>query len=413
MPAPDRVPDRFAAHPDARLSGPDGPSALTAADAPAVIGETPCTAAIAAALYRAALGLPFRIGAPDLPPPDRGARPAFETLTSGSTGAPRRIRRSQRSWCASFAVNARIFAITPGTRTAVLGRMVHSLSLYGALEGACLGAETHLLAALRPDAQHRALSDRAVEILYATPAQLRRLAEAAGTPLPALRLILVGGSKLDLTLRAALAVLAPRAVIREFYGAAEASFVTLTDATTPEGSVGRPYPQVQLSIRNPEGTDLPRTAVGEVWVRSPYLCDRYADRRHLPPLKRRGWLSVGEMGWLDHDGNLHLAGRAGRMVTVADQNVFPEEIETFLATLPGVTRAVVLPKPDLMRGHVLIAVCTGDPAQEDAILRAARARLGPLKAPRRIHWRGDWPETPSGKPDLTRLAAEVPPGSPP
>ena len=68
---------------------------------------------------------------------------------------------------------------------------------------------------------------------------------------------------------------------------------------------------------------------------------------------------------------------------------------------------MVLPKADLMRGHVLIAVCSGDPAQEEAILRAARARLGPLKAPRRIVWREDWPETPSGKPDLTRLTAEA------
>lgn len=413
MPRPRRrLPDRFTPHPQARLIGPDGQPAEAApdlaTDTPATIADTPCTAAITAALHRGALGLPFRIGGPDLPPPDTGRRPAFETLTSGSTGTPRRIRRSQRSWCASFAVNARLFSITPGTRTAVLGRMVHSLSLYGALEGACLGAEIHLLAALRPGAQHRALADRAVEILYATPAQLRLLAETAGTPLPALRLILVGGSKLDATLRAALAALAPRAEIREFYGAAEASFVTLTDRDTPEGSVGRPYPGVTLEIRDAGGTPLPPDALGEVWVRSPYLCDRYADRRHLPPLKRQGWLSVGEMGWQDRAGNLFLAGRAGRMVTVADQNVFPEEIETFLATLPGITRCAVLPRPDLMRGHVLIAVCTGDPAQEDAILRAARARLGPLKAPRRLHWRSDWPVTASGKPDLTRLAADLP-----
>jgi long-chain acyl-CoA synthetase len=114
----------------------------------------------------------------------------------------------------------------------------------------------------------------------------------------------------------------------------------------------------------------------------------------------------GEMGWMER-GELHLAGRAGRMVTVADQNVFPEEIEAFLAGLPGVRRAVVLPRPDRMRGHVIVAVLEGDPAQEAAILRATRARLGPLKMPRAVIWRETWPETASGKVDLTRLAAEV------
>lgn len=396
------IPDRFRLHPAARLIGTDGAGLPDTA----VLPPSPCLPALTAALTRSAQGLPFRIGATDLPAPDPAARPVFETLTSGSTGTPRRIRRTQRSWCASFAVNASLFGIGPDARLAVPGRLDHSLSLYGALEGATLGAEVHLLAPLRPDAQHRALADRAITHLYATPSQLRLMLDADRTPLPALRHLLVGGSKLDATLRAALATLAPDAEIREFYGAAEASFVTLTDATSPEDSVGRPYPGVTLDIRAPDGGSLPPGAIGEVWVRSPYLCARYATRG-LPPLRRDGWLSVGEMGWMEK-GELHLAGRKGRMITIADQNVFPEEIETFLLTLPGITRAAVLPRPDRMRGHILMAVLQGDPAQEDAILRAARARLGALKSPRRLHWRTDWPLTPSGKTDLTRLAAEVP-----
>ncbi|MCZ8336448.1 MAG: AMP-binding protein [Rhodobacteraceae bacterium] len=405
------IPDRFRPHPSVRVFGPDGVEAWPlAGPAPAVIPDQPCAAALTLALSRGAAGLPFRIGAPDLPAPDAGqrpgSRPVFETLTSGSTGQPRRIRRSQRSWWASFLVNQRLFGIGPGVRIAVPGRMVHSLSLYGALEGACLGAEVHLLAGMRPDAQGAALRALGVEVLYATPAQLRLMLEAGGAGLPDLRLVLVGGSKLDDLLRAALASVAPGAELREFYGAAEASFITLADASSAPGSVGRPYPGVRLEIRAADGTVLPPAGLGEVWVRSPYLCDRYAGGQGLGSLRRGGWLSVGEMGWLER-GELYLAGRAGRMVTVADQNVFPEEIELFLAGLPGVRRVAVLPRADLMRGHVLVAVMQGDPAQEAQILRAARARLGALKAPRAVIWRGDWPELPSGKADLTRIAAEA------
>ena len=373
--------DRFRWHPKARLFDGAGCECLPTSLGNPVAPDSPAGLA-------SVIGLPaFRIGATEPRAPIQGAEPAFATLTSGSTGQPRRIRRTQRSWIASFAVNRR-FGIGPGARVAVLGRLVHSLALYGAVEGLHLGAEVHLLAGLRPDRQAAALAARGVDTLYATPAQLRGLTGA----LPDLRLILVGGSKLDARLRADLAVLAPGAELREFYGAAEASFITLADGQTPEGSVGRAYPGVELALRE-----------GEVWVKSPYLFDGYGADTGTAQWDA-GWLSVGEMGWLQ-DGFLYLSGRKGRMVTVADQNVFPEEIEALMQTLPGITRAAVLPLADAARGHVLQAVAMGDPAQEAAILGALRAALGPLKAPRRIVWRSDWPTLASGKTDLRAVEA--------
>ena len=376
----------------------------------------------------AAIGHPaFRIGAPDQPPPDPHDQPILETLTSGSTGQPRRIRRTQASWTASFAVNSR-FGIGPDARAATLGRLIHSLSLYGAIEGLHLGAEVHLLADLRPDRQLAALRQRQITHLYATPAQLR-LILGPGT-LPDLDLILIGGSKLDPALRAALTILAPNAKLREFYGAAETSFITLADETTPDTSVGRPYP----------GVDLHLDPSGEVWVRSPYLFLDYAIHigANIPARRARsepvvrpsrtearqkacapaldspppatrwrdGWLSVGEIGSL-HNGFLTLNGRAGRMITIADQNVFPEEIEALLLTLPGITQAAVVPVPDRKRGHVLVAVLQGDPSSEAAILARLRRDLGLLKSPKSLIWRDDWPTLPSGKTDLKALEATL------
>ena len=446
--------DRFRWHPEARLYDSAGAEVLPPAASPpppspphkgegrrlrppagAILPDSPQGLATA-------LGHPaFRIGAPDQPPPDPRDHPILETLTSDSTGQPRRIRRTQGSWIVSFAVNARL-GIGPGARVAVLGRLIHSLALYGAIEGLHLGAEVHLLDPLRPDRQRQALAARHISLLYATPAQLRLLTDGEGL-CPDLRLILTGGSKLDTTLRARLSTLAPNARIREFYGAAETSFITLADETTPESSVGRPYP----------GVDLHLDPSGEVWVRSPYLFLGYA--AHFPsenipagaatgvapPVRanhvaaepvarpsraearrkegasalnlttaparwRDGWLSVGEIGELK-DGYLYLKGRAGRMVTVADQNVFPEEIEAFLETLPGVTRAAVLPVPDPKRGQTLIAILQGDPAEEARLLTRLRQELGPLKAPRSLIWRQDWPTLASGKTDLTALEATL------
>ncbi|MES2434145.1 MAG: AMP-binding protein [Pseudomonadota bacterium] len=335
---------------------------------------------------RVALAVPgraFRIGGLGPQPVGEGV---FETLTSGSSGQPRRILRSMESWITSFAVNAGLFGIGPGVRVAVLGDLVHSLALYGALEGLHLGAEVVLLGGVRPDRQAQALAGAGV--IYATPAQLRLLVEAGWQ---ASGLILVGGSKLDVGLRAALA----GAEVREFYGAAEASFITLAGPDAPVDSVGAVYPGVEIDLRD-----------GQIWVRSPYLFQGYAGTDAGGACWDQGWLSVGEMGRLQGD-YLYLSGRAGRMVTVADQNVFPEEIETFIAGLPGVSRVAVLPRPDALRGAVMVAVLQGDPSAEAAILAACRARLGALIAPRAAIWVAEWPVLASGKTDLVRLAREV------
>jgi len=386
-------------HAEARLFDAAGQRVLPLTGGPSVIAERPAGRALAQAL---ASGV-FRIG---------GAGPApvtgFETLTAGSSGVPRRIARDAASWTQSFAVNAHLFGIKPGVRVAVPGQLVQSLALYGALEGVALGAEVHLLDGMRPDRQAQALADRRIAVLYAAPVQVRQIIEAQ-VPLPDLRLALVGGARVDAGLRAGLARLSPGAVLREFYGAAETSFVTLSDDETPEGSVGRAYPGVEIDVRG-----------GTVWVRSPYLFRGYADAAGPaspagptspadptspagPAVWRDGWLSVGETGRLE-GGYLYLSGRAGRVVTVAGQNVFPEAIETFLAGQPGVRQVAVLPRRDAVRGVVLVAVVQGDRAQEAALLAAARGRFGAMAAPRAVIWRDDWPILASGKTDLGALA---------
>ena len=339
--------------------------------------------------------MPFRIGGQGGVQAGHGQ---FETLTSGSSGVPRRVIRGVATWAASFALNAEMFGIGPGVRVAVLGGLEQSLAVYGAIEALSLGADLHLLAAMRPDRQRQVLATQAVDVVYATPAQLRLMVECGGDML-GVRVIVVGGAKLDARLRLDLAALAPGAMVREFYGAAETSFITITGPDTPPDSVGRAYPGVQIDLRG-EGK------IGQIWVKSPYLFDGYAGNDQGGAVWDQGWLSVGEMGWLT-DGYLYLAGRAGRMVTVADTNVFPEAIEAFLLDLPGVDRAAVLPRADPLRGVVMVAVLQGDALREQAILAAARMQFGALAAPRSVIWLEDWPMLASGKADYLQLAGCV------
>lgn len=384
------VGDHFRWHEAARLVGPDGAEVPrdTPFD-PLPRGED--SAAIAAVM--AGQGCPFRIGGTGALEAGRGE---FETLTGGSLGHPRRVLRVQGSWLASFAVNAGLFGIGPGAGVAVLGKPVHSLALYAALEGLHLGAEVHLLDGLRPDRQAAALAGRGIGVLYATPAQLRAIC-GAGVPLPGLRHVIIGGAKLDGGLRQGVTSLCPGARVSEFYGAAETSFITLSSAHSGPETVGLPYPGVDLRVESGSGL---------VWVKSPYLFRRYAGDDPGTARWQDGWLTVGEVGEMTPAG-LILKGRAGRMVTVADANVFPEAIEAFLMSLPGVDRAAVLPLADGPRGQVLVAHVMGEARAEPAIMAALRRELGPMVAPRRLFWRTDWPVLASGKTDLAALMAKA------
>ena len=353
------------------------------------------------------VGTDVTAGKTSKPHSDIQMTPYFQCMSSGTTGRPKSIRRTHLSWIRSFEINAGRFNLTPTDSYGILGRLSHSLALYSVMEAAHIGADIHVLAQLRPDRQIKALAAKETTVLYATPTQLRLLfaTEKSLGPqvLPAVRFIFCGGGNFDQTTRENAAAVFPNAALHEFYGASETSFITIADEYTPAGSVGKPYPGVTVEVRRGE-TDA-KNEVGEVWVKSPYLFDGYGQGDSEDTVWQDGFLSVGEMGWVDSMGNLFIAGRKNRMVTIADQNAFPEEVEEFLLSDPDVEHCCVLPRPDTKRGNVFVAIIAGDENTEtrDRLTKRCRQSLGPLKAPREIIFLRDFPLLSSGKPDIPSI----------
>ncbi|MGJ8626131.1 MAG: AMP-binding protein [Sulfitobacter sp.] len=350
----------------------------------------------------------FCISDTPLPKDTQTAPGQFLTLTGGSSGQPKLIRRTQASWINSFVVNAKKFTLTTDDSVAVLGKLNHSLALYGVLEAVHLGMNAHALDEMRPATQCATLAERQISVIYATPTQLRLLAQTArGTPLPAVRLILCGGGTLDISTKTAAQTLCPNAAIHVFYGAAETSFITLADANTPDGSVGRAYPGVTLQVRDANGAPAPQ--LGEVWVKSPYVFEGYLSGRSANTQQKDGFVTVGEIGRLDANGNLWLMGRKGRMVTIADQNIFPEDIETLITNSLQADLCAVIPVPDATRGHRLVAVMQGQPdaAVAQAVKDVCRIKFGALRTPTKVLFHPDLPLLSSGKIDLVALTKWV------
>ena len=121
-------------------------------------------------------------------------------------------------------------------------------------------------------------------------------------------------------------------------------------------------------------------------------------------------MSVGDAGYLDDAGNLHLVGRVDRMINSAGKNIFPEEVEAVLGAHPRVQRAAVFGVEDARRGQRLVAAvkCADMGDVEDATLIAwAREHLPLYKVPMRYVMLADWPVTAADKTDFRALRARM------
>ena len=135
-----------------------------------------------------------------------------------------------------------------------------------------------------------------------------------------------------------------------------------------------------------------------------------------------GWLTTGDFGFVDIDGNLHLAGRANELYIRGGYNVYPAEVEDVLGRHPGVDAVCVLGLPDPVLGEVGVAVVVltpGAPSDPDHLLSELRtlvtSTLADYKAPDRLVITDALPLTSMMKVDKRALAARlaessVPPG---
>ena len=327
--------------------------------------------------------------------------------STGTSGYSKSIRRHPVTWIRSFEINRKLFGIGSSDTYAIFGHLGHSLSLFATLEALHIGANIVSLLGLLPKNQVHRVVGESVSVIYATPSQLRLFAigaKALGlSRVLTVRRLFVGGGRLDRVLRLEIIALFPMAELREFYGASETSFISISDEKTPDGSVGKPYPQVSIKIGSGDST-IP-FVVDEIWVSSPYLFDGYETGMSQDTQRERDFLSVGDMGYVDNHGYLFLIGRKNRMVTVADVNVYPEEIERIILCEPEVSYCVAMAQLDESRGNSIVAIIegSGDPGLEKKIRQRCRKELYELAIPRRFIFLDKIPMLPVGKPDLQTL----------
>lgn len=175
------------------------------------------------------------------------------------------------------------------------------------------------------------------------------------------------------------------------------------------GSFGKPAPGFDTAIVDPDtGASVEVGQIGELWVRGPFLMQRYYKRSREESFDADGWFHTGDLVRTDADGFVYFIGRSGAMIKTAGANVAPAEVEKAIAKLSGLV-AHVVGLPDRERGQVVAAVVVLDDGagfDEAALRELLKTELSAYKIPRRFAAipSADIPLMSSGKIDIPRLA---------
>jgi long-chain acyl-CoA synthetase len=335
--------------------------------------------------------------------------------TSGTTGKPKGAMLTQANWAAM--VRNSLVELPPAEVDDVVLHVAPLSHFSGYVEptytarGAC-----HVVAApFVPAEALRLIAERAVTVVPAVPTMVNMLvqeAESGSYDVSSLRAVVYGGSSIA-PARLARAVTAFGDVFVQFFGLSETpmpltalssrehAFERGETAPTRLASAGRVSPFVELQIRDDEGREVEPGQVGEIVVRGDNVMVGYWERpeQTAAVLRADGWAATGDLGRLE-GGYLYIVDRKKDLIITGGYNVYPNEVENAIATLPEVDEVVVVGVPDETWGegiHAAVVRRPGAQLSERDVVDACLQQLAPYKKPRSVSFVDSLPRTGSGK----------------
>ncbi len=330
-------------------------------------------------------------------------------VVHGSTGSvdPDAVRRNMSSQIA-------LWGWTPDDVYIVTGPAYHAGPGGWAMTALAIGATTVILPSFDASEWLRLVEQHRVTRTFMVPAHFIRILEipdeVAARDLTSLQLIVHAGAPCPVPVkRRIIEALAP-CEIAELYGMSEggATRISMAEWLERPGSVGLPWPGVEVRVLDPDGNPVPTGATGVIYVRPPggLRFHYHDDPTKTDDAWRADAFTVGDVGHLDADGYLYLTDRAVDMVIRGGVNVYPREIEDVLYGHPAVVDCAVFGVPDERLGEQLMAVVeTRTEVTADELRDYCREHLADFKVPAKIELVDELPRQPNGK-VLKRLLRE-------
>lgn len=190
----------------------------------------------------------------------------------------------------------------------------------------------------------------------------------------------------------------------EAYGLTEtspAACINPMNLKAYNGTIGLPIPGTLIEIRDPMGREVGQGQPGELFIKGPQVMRGYWNRptdtaKTLDPY---GFLATGDIAMMTADGFVKLVDRKKDMILVSGFNVYPNEVEDVIATLPGVLEVACVGVDDDKSGEIVkVFIVKKDPElTEEQVLTHCRRNLTPYKIPKQVEFRTELPKTNVGK----------------
>ena len=373
----------------------------------ALAGATGCGSLLVGAGYEEAIAAAAAAGPPHR---DSGGGPLFMFYTSGTTARPKGVVHGSFTGAAARAGHAGQVALWSWTADDVhllCGPAYHAGPGGWTATALFVGATTVIMPTWDAREWLRLVAARRVTRAFMVPAHFIRLlevpeAERAEHDLSSLRVIVHAAAPCPAAIkRRIMAALAP-AEIHELYGASEggATRISPEEWLAHPGSVGTPWPGVEVHVLDPDGAPLPPGEQGLIYV-TPAGGARF-HYHNRPDVTAQAWrdaaFTVGDIGYLDEEGYLYITDRASDMVLWGGVNIAPREVEEVLYDHDGVIDCAVFGVPDERDGERLKAMVEVRPGVTVAELEDfVRSRLADYKVPRAWELVDDLPRDPNGK----------------
>lgn len=192
--------------------------------------------------------------------------------------------------------------------------------------------------------------------------------------------------------------------ISEGYGMTETSPVVSVNPfqSIQVGTIGIPVPSTQCKVVDEEGRDVGLGVPGELCVKGPQVMKGYWQRQDATDeiLDADGWLKTGDVAVIQDDGYMRIVDRKKDMILVSGFNVYPNELEDVLATLPGVLQCAAIGVPDEKSGEAIKMFVVAKPGvslTKEQVMEHMRSNVTGYKVPRAIEFRDALPTTNVGK----------------
>lgn len=343
--------------------------------------------------------------------------PAFILFTSGSTGSAKGVTHTRETLGWILASVGSAFQLSPADVVMPGSSFSHMAATVFSLASLANGTRVVVPRGSHPEELLPLLRLTRPTLMFVLPATLSLLVRDHDTvreDFESLRVCLAGGDKLSEELEDEYTELVGRP-IEEGYGMTEIGHAVTLPIGSPfrQGSVGKPCPGFEFSIRDEDGNELPHGVEGRAWVRFPGITAGYWEHPEATTETIvDGWLDTGDVMFADEEGYLWFHGRRKQIIVHDASNIFPGDVEEAIAKHPAVEAVGVVGVHDRVHGENVRAYVTlrkgvSHPTGSE-LIRFARQWVG-YKAPEEIVFLDKLPVSAVGKIDrmsLQRMAEE-------